>query len=83
MLYLYASGFGEVVIGDMKTYIAPSISQRVVLVTNDTLKKYQKEGKIIYNMSNPVYRYNDVSNYELVYSYKMFGSEVVNFYKVS
>ena len=82
MLYLYGSGFGEVVIGDMKTYISPSISQRIVLVTNDTMKEYLDKGKIIYNMSNPVYRYNDVSEYELVYSYKMFGSEVINFYKV-
>lgn len=82
MFYLYASGFGEVVIGDMKTYITPGLSQRIVLVTNDTYEKYLKAGKIVYNMSNPVYRYNDVSGYELVYSYKMFNSEVINFYKM-
>ena len=82
MLYLYSPGFGGVVIGDMKTYISPSIGQRIVVVDDETLEKYQKKNKIIYNMSNPVYRYNDVSNYELVYSYKMFNNEVVNFYKV-
>ena len=81
-LYLYASGFGEVIIRDMKTYSTPSLSRRIVLVTNDTYEKYLKQGKIVYNMSNPVYRYNDISNYELVYSYKMFNSEVVNFYKM-
>ncbi|MBR3248598.1 glycosyltransferase family 39 protein [Candidatus Saccharibacteria bacterium] len=83
MLYLYSTGFGEVVIGDMKTYINPGISRKIVLVTKDTIKKYQDEGKIIYNMSNPVYRYNDVSDYELTYSYKMFNNEVINFYKVN
>lgn len=83
LLYLYASGFGEVVIGDMKTYITPGLSQRIVLVTNDTYEKYLEQGKIVYNLSNPVYRYNDVSSYDLVYSYKMFNSEVVNFYKMN
>ncbi|MBQ3274844.1 glycosyltransferase family 39 protein [Candidatus Saccharibacteria bacterium] len=83
LLYLYGSGFGEVVLSDMKTYINSSLSQRIVLVTDDTYEKYFKQGKIIYNMSNPVYRYNDVSTYELVYSYKMFNSEVINFYRMS
>ena len=80
MLYLYAPGFGEVVIGDTKNYVTPSIGRRIVQVTDETMKEYRD--KIIYNMSNPVYRYNDVSGYELVYSYKMFNSEVINFYKV-
>lgn len=83
MIYLYGSGFGEVVIGDMKTYISPKVGQKIVLVTDDTLKEYQKEGKIIYNLVNPVYLYHDISDYELVYSYKMFNSEVINFYKMS
>ena len=82
LLYLYASGFGEVVINDMKTYISPSLSRRIVVLNNDTYEKYLEENKIVYNMSNPVYRYNDVSSYELVYSYKMFNSEVINFYKM-
>lgn len=83
MIYLYAAGFGEVVISDMKTYITPGIGQKIVLVTDSTLKKYQNKGKIIYNMSNPVYRYNDVSKYELAYSYKIFNNEVINFYKMN
>ncbi len=81
-LYLYSSGFGEVVVGDMKTYITPSISQRIVVVTNDTLEKYQKRGKIIYNFSNPVYQYDDVSNYDLVYTYRFFNNSVINIYKM-
>ena len=67
----------------MKTYITPGLSQRIVLVTNDTYEKYLEQGKIVYNLSNPVYRYNDVSSYDLVYSYKMFNSEVVNLYKMN
>ena len=83
MYYLYGPGFGEVVIGDMKNYIGPAVGQKIVLVRSDELEKYQDEGKVIYNMSNPVYRYNDVSGYDLVYSYKIFNNEVVNFYRVN
>lgn len=82
-LYLYSTGFGEVVVGDMKTYISPNISQRIVPVTEETFEKYRKDGKVIYNLANPVYSYDDVSNYELSYSYKMFNSEVINFYRMN
>ncbi|MDO4526528.1 MAG: glycosyltransferase family 39 protein [Candidatus Saccharibacteria bacterium] len=82
LYYLYGPGFGRVVINDMKTYISPAIGQKIVVMDEYEIEKYQKEGRTIYSLSNPVYDYTDTSGYELVYSYKMFNSEVINFYKV-
>ena len=83
MIYLYSGGFGETILRDMKSYIDSDISQKIVIVNKETYPEKLKEGKIVYNLINPVYRFNDSKDYELVYTYKIFDNNVIYIFKMN
>lgn len=59
------------------------LSDRVIIVDNDDLTDLIKEDKKVYLVSNPVYTFDDLSSYKLIYNYKYKNSSLVKFYLIN
>lgn len=82
-IYLYGSGFNNRIITDICTNSSKYLKDKIIVVTDDNIEKYLKENKIIYSLNNSVYSYIDMSKYEHIYSYKIFNSNIISFYKLN
>ena len=59
------------------------LSDRVIIVDNGGLNDLIKEDKKVYLVSNPVYTFDDLSSYKLIYNYKYKNSSLVKFYLIN
>lgn len=79
-LYLYGEGFNTRVVSDMLQTSSDYYRDRILHVTKDNINEYSD--KIIYDLSNYLFRTDEVNNYEFVYSYKVFNNSIINFYRM-
>lgn len=81
-LYLYGKGFNNRIISDVCTY-NEKFNEKIIIVKEDEIDRYKKDGKIIYRLANSVYSINDKTNDKLVYTYKMFNNNITKFYEIN
>ena len=81
-IYIYGPNFNHRVVSDLYEYTTQYLQSKIKEVKPQDLKDTIKSGKIVYALCNSAYLYDDMSNYELVYSYKIFDSSIIWFYKL-
>lgn len=80
-IYLYGVGFNHRIITDILTSY-PSYMNKIEYVDEDNLKKYLKKDHTVYEISNVVYGDLKYFKKEKIYSYKIFNSDIINFYEI-
>jgi hypothetical protein len=82
-IYLCGYGFNNRIITDTYGHTNESLRKKIVIVSIEELDNYLNDGKIVYNLYNPIYATNDMSDYKEVYTYKIFNSKIIKFYKMN
>ena len=79
-LYLTTDGFNSRVIADFMATGPGYYKSKIVCVGKDNIKDYSD--KVIYNISNTVYKTGKENEDRLAYSYNISGSSILKFYRV-
>ena len=82
LVYIYGSEFNHRIVSDLYEYTNEYVQSRIKEIKADDLQAAIDDGKVVYDLTNQVYTYVDMSNYELAYTYKIFGSNIIRFYKM-
>ena len=80
-IYLYGNGFNRIVIQDILIN-NPKFKKYVDIVYYDELKEKIENNEPVYEMSNVVYSELENYNKRKVYSYKIYKSNITNFYLI-
>lgn len=80
--YFYGDGFNKRILNDYFTIFDSEYDRKFYIVNDEELDELLNDGNVIYLFNNPIYSLKDFKKYKKIYSYKIFDSNIIDFYEL-